>query len=543
MRTKRKFLIDALIDALTTPRRREEEEEEEDYLKVAMVSELTLRNERLVVRLAGWQNGLVALQRANPDLATAFTYYVASVPPLRATANLVLLQALFRAGCLPAVGGGVAMTPNHQSPAEPLLPAEVWAKIFSYLQPTNPPLDLNNGDVHLIGSLQAQRTFCGLPLVCKYFMDVLRRHPELPSCAVFRQELSSTHLASLGAWLHVHGLHIQSVTSTSKAQAENQQLLAALSRSNSKLETALFTLTSRQHISVLGCISHLRSCTLHGADMPGISFLDLASFQHLPHLKDLGLMHGRFCTVSAAAHLTQLSCSHCAVSVGFSQDSFVDTLIQLRVVHSIVRDLDDLGICACTALRDLKLSDCIITASKYQESLYIRRRVCVLNIPAGLSSLTDLTDLCIAIPSFAGEKVNLAWLYGLVTLERLQLDVCSCVTLNQGLEALTRLCVLSVSCAHDDIILAVDWASLAGLQKLEIYGYRIKLNNQLLGLSNLEQLTSVSIDKGRLADDTSKRVFAILVGALRADVCLELHGPANFLSDEITTNNAFAENA
>ncbi len=436
------------------------------------------------------------------------------------------------------------MNPSDQSPAELLLPAEVWAKIFSYLQPTNPPLDLNNGDVHQVGSLQAQRTFYTLPLVCKYFMDVLRRHPELPSCAVFRQELSSTHLASLGAWLRVHGPHIQSVTSTSKAQAVNQQLLAALSRSNSSLETALFTLTSWQHISLLGCILHLRSRTLHGADMQGTSFLDLASLKHLPHLKDLGLMHGHFCTVSAAAHLTQLSCSHCAISVGFSQDSFVDKLIQLRVVHSRVDDLDKLGICACKAVRDLKLSDCVISASKYQHSLYIRRTISLLTIPAGMSRLTNLTDLCIAIPNIVpGRKVNLAWLYGLVTLERLQLDVCSCVTLNQELEALTRLSVLSVSCAHDDIILAFDWASLAGLQKVEIYGDRIKVNNQLLDLLNLEQLTSVSIDERRLADDTSKRVFAILVQALRPGVCLELHGPACFWSKGIITNNAYAENA
>ena len=54
------------------------------------------------------------------------------------------------------------------------------------------------------------------------------------------------------------------------------------------------------------------------------------------------------------------------------------------------------------------------------------------------------------------------------------------------------------------------------------------MNLQLLGLLHLEQLTSISIDKGRLADDTSTRMFATLAGALRADVCLELHGPAIF---------------
>ncbi|KAL0026246.1 hypothetical protein WJX77_005611 [Trebouxia sp. C0004] len=46
------------------------------------------------------------------------------------------------------------------------------------------------------------------------------------------EELSSTHLTSLGAWLDVHAPHIQSAASTSKAQAVNQQLLAALSRSD-----------------------------------------------------------------------------------------------------------------------------------------------------------------------------------------------------------------------------------------------------------------------------------------------------------------------
>lgn len=240
-------------------------------------------------------------------------------------------------------------------------------------------------------------------------MDVLRRHPELPSCAVFRHELSNTQLVSLGAWLHVHGPHIHSVTSTSKAQAVDQQLLAALSRPNSKLEIALFS--RQQHISILGCISHLRSCTLHGADIPGLSFLNLASLKHLPHLKDLGLMHSQFCAVSAVAHLTQLSCSHCIISVGFSQDSFVDKLSQLRVVHSVVRDLDELGICACKAVQDLKLSDCIITASTYQQNLYIHRTVSLLNIPAGMSRLTNLTDLCIVIPNVTGEKVDLAWLY------------------------------------------------------------------------------------------------------------------------------------
>jgi len=461
-------------------------------------------------------------------------FVLPSVLPLRfvqgeiSASNLVLLQALFQTGniAVPADGGGVVMTPTHPSSAETLLPPEVWAKIFSYLQPSNPPLDLNDGHFQLTGSLQAQRTFCGLPLVCRFFMDVLRWHPELPSCAVFRQELSSTQLTSLGTWLDVHAPHIQSVISTSKAQAVNQHLMAALSRSDSKLETASFLLTSQLSITDLEFIYHLRSCTLHSADTQA-TFLDLAPLQYLPHLQDLGLMHGQFYSVSAAVHLTQLSCSHCNVFVDCSQASFVDRLIQLRVMHSMITDLDNLGICACKALRDLKLRDCIITAREAQHSLFICRSD-VPNIPAGMSSLTNLTDLCIAVPSIAGEKVNLAWLYGLVTLERLQLDVSGCVTLSQGLEALTRLSVLSVSCAHDNIILAVDWTSLAGLQKLEIYGYRIKVNLQLLGLLHLEQLTRVSIDKGRLADDTSRRVFATLVGALRADVCLELHGPAIF---------------
>lgn len=98
--------------------------------------------------------------------------------------------------------------------------------------------------------------------------------------------------------------------------------------------------------------------------MQGISFLDLASLQHLPHPKDLGLLHGRFRKVSAAVHLVQLSCSHCVVSVCSCQGSFVDTLIQLQVVHSTVVDLNDLGICACKALQDFKLSDCVTTASE-----------------------------------------------------------------------------------------------------------------------------------------------------------------------------------
>lgn len=81
-----------------------------------------------------------------------------------------------------------------------------------------------------------------------------------------------------------------------------------------------------------------------------------------------------------------------------------------------------------------------------------------------MSSLTNLADLCIAVPTIAGEEVNLAWLNGLVTLERLQLDVSSCVTLSQGLEALVRLSVLSVSCVQDCITLVVGWALMAVLQ-------------------------------------------------------------------------------
>ncbi|DBA92115.1 TPA: hypothetical protein ACH3X1_015841 [Trebouxia sp. C0004] len=129
-------------------------------------------------------------------------------------------------------------------------------------------------------------------------------------------------------------------------------------------------------------------------------------------------MYGRIYTVSAAVHLTQLSCSHCTLSVDSSQGSFVDRLIQLWVVHSKITDLYDLGICVCLALQGL--INCLITASEFQDSLDTRRSDYVLSIPAGMSSLTNLTDLCIAVPSVAGKKANLAWLYGLVTLERLQ---------------------------------------------------------------------------------------------------------------------------
>jgi len=130
-----------------------------------------------------------------------------------------------------------------------------------------------------------------------------------------------------------------------------EPLLAAVTKEHCSSSSASLFKFSVKTVSLLSCVTALKSCDLVG-DCSNQESLDVQALGALPHLVNLGLRDSMFDHVGKAAHLTQLRMLN-AIS-NFSKDrQYIDTLQMLHMVESSLLDIHAQGLLACKALRHL----------------------------------------------------------------------------------------------------------------------------------------------------------------------------------------------
>lgn len=440
---------------------------------------------------------------------------------------------------------------GHTSSGEAHLPEEMWARVFSYLQPL--PHNLLESPESYIGlpDIQAQRRFFQLPLVCQRFRDVFLGSADLPQVLVIQQNLSQSAFLGLRTWLQRHAAHLQSITSLCADDHTTESLLAILAMSHSRLTSASCIVHSTRQLAALGCLRHLTACTLQTS--PAIAGLELTPLQCLPSLQSLMLKRGRFANLSAITRLTSLSVFRCHVIMGSRK--FDTPLKKLIISESLVDGFGSNDMSSGQSLQHLTLINCTLR-SHQEHSLEISARLGPTIIPAGLSELTGLKVLHVSIAGGQAKALTVVWLFNLIHLESLKLVHPGKLILSEGMGALSRLASMSITCAcirqtarghcqkkPDAIVnsaphtvFAFDWRRLGALRHCEIYG-DFGVDLRLLGLAALTHLQSITFagHPWNRSSVSALAIFMYRIAALRPDVHIKMHEADGLLTDSVET--------
>ena len=449
--------------------------------------------------------------------------------------------------------------PGHSSSGEAHLPEEMWARVFSYLQPL--PHNLMESPEIYIGlpDIQAQRRFFQLPLVCQRFRDVFLGSADLPQVLVIQQNVSQSAFLGLRAWLQRHAAHLQSITSLCADDHTIESLLAILAMSHSRLTSASCIIHSTRQLAALGCLRHLTACTLQTS--PAIVGLELTPLQCLPSLQSLMLKRGRFTNLSAVTRLTSLSIFQCYVVMG--PRNFDMPLKKLFISESVMDGFGSNDMSSRQSLQHLTLINCTLRSPIQEHHLCISARDGGMSnrtgatiIPAGLSELTGLKVLHVSIACSQAKALTVLWLYNLIHLERLKLVHPGKLILSEGMGALSRLVSMSITCtpasqparghcqkkpnavvnSAPHTVFAFDWRRLGALRYCQIYG-DFGVDLRLLGVTALTHLQSITFagHPWNRSSVSALAIFMYRIAALRPDVHIKMHEADGLLTDSIET--------
>ena len=398
------------------------------------------------------------------------------------------------------------------------LPLEVWAKVFAHLQPRSPSKYQPFVRVQYY-DLAAQSRLCQLPSVCKSFKDVFKQHPELPCHVFLKEHFPVPLLPSLISWLQHRNTSIQSLTSACKDIQVMEEVCKALAGPWSRLAAISCKATSALQLTPWATCTRLKDCTLQAACDQGI---DLTPLQALLELESLRLCSGSFYNMSAPKHLTALDIANCDIVTGGL--GFVQTLLKLRVHKSQIKIISDPSLYACALLHTLDLVDCSILATGLDENIVIQTTL-DMSISDKLSCLRCLTHLTIDIRS-QSSHLDMQWLYQLTGLEHLQLKVCANVDLDERLQALSRLSVLSVETSRKPVwvLFAFDWCALTALQSVSICVDHFQCSTKMLALTKLKCLKAFTF-QGTPSGYATACIWSVLLyrlAGLRPDVVCEI---------------------
>ncbi|KAL3157218.1 hypothetical protein ABBQ38_001455 [Trebouxia sp. C0009 RCD-2024] len=415
----------------------------------------------------------------------------------------------------------------------------MWARVFSYLQPT--PHNFMESPCIFIGrpDLEAQRRFFRLPLVCRRFRNVFNGHVELPRILVVQQNLSLPAWSGMKTWLQRHAAHLQSITSLCAIDETIEEVLALLAMYQSCLTSASVVINSSRQLAALGCLRHLTACTLQsrGHKRYPVQWLDVTPLQDLPSLRSLVLKNGCFSWTSPVVDLLSLSIFQCQIRLC----SLAMPLQKLFISESSIDGLGSRELSTCHSLEHLTLINC--SAFSLADPYTGRQSL----ISTDLSELTGLKTLRLDFPAGQRKSLTMDWLYHLVHLEKLKLVHGSNLILSEGMGALCRLVSLSVDSTQrqpqDNLRSSVphtlfrfDWRKLRALRHVEVSGdYVVDL--RLLDLLTLKHLQHITFE-GHPLNRSSVSAFSIFMyrlAALRSDVHVEVHGAVDLLSDNMET--------
>ena len=203
----------------------------------------------------------------------------------------------------------------------------------------------------------------------------------------------------------------------------------------------------------------------------------------------------------------------------------VSSLQKLCIADATLRTLVPDRFAACPALKELQLESCDIRPLEGENWFDLDKdSLTIFPVLAGLSELKSLTlghasNSPAEVPDF-----DLSCLCSLTSLEFLQVSVeCSSVRLSAGLTALQSLSYLLIASkgGNDelDLKLELDWQQMKALQCLEIGDLLLSCDADILGLSSLQNLESLNLQRCQPYDTSALKHVSTLI------CCLAKHRP------------------
>lgn len=378
----------------------------------------------------------------------------------------------------------------------PNLPAELWAKVFTYIE----ELPENLGSWH---PSKQQKNQAQLQLVCKQFREVYASHPWLVQQLCLPLTLSSTSIPSLLAWLR-QNTSIRRLQSRCNPRIQEVVLAGIVLREACMQEVDLCHI-SEYSISLLGVFQSLETCRLR-CSTGEWEYLNLAPLGVLPKLNHL-VLHGKFCGLHHLARLTRLECEQADVS---DVQVFAPRLQHLEVHDSALFGMHPQGLSACTTLTRLVLRQAFLKGTTPEA--HINKALTV--VPANIELLTQLHTLHLSSYADFIRLSTFQWVSSLTSLQDLSISFHrSQVRMLQHVSPLTNLtCLAVVGLSVNDrplVSLDIEWQRLQALQELSICTVRAELGHVPAGLLLLQHLRQISF-AGSVVHGAN-RYFAALI--------------------------------
>ncbi len=381
------------------------------------------------------------------------------------------------------------------------LSQDLWAKVFSHLQPIPRP------DIHRNTAAIAKQYsyYHQLQLVCKRFCSVFLQNPALFSQLFLdsRSGLEQGSKISLFLWMRRYGASLRTID---VSDGFGDTVMAALTSEDHRLPSVGFKSPTTTTICLLSMFTALSFCNLCASE----SRVDLMPLHSLPHLGHLLLSYGQYTNVSVGK--LHYLCIECAKVTMFSTNCVL-VLKGLAVINGELVTLHSSGLTALTSLQDLVLKNSLIhmNADNVVDD-FDCRTLWTGRQPEGLSSLTRLTSLQVSSPSSC-----LKWVYQLTSLKALHV-VCfvRIIEVQEAISQLSNLTSLNFQGAADDtgqgingeldlsheprteflVNSGVKWQALSLLTQFRIDHATLNTGAELMGLVGLKHLQKVEFVGG-----------------------------------------------
>jgi len=398
--------------------------------------------------------------------------------------------------------------------ASQLLSVELWAKVFTYIYEESTDLLAipgSSSNCCLMHTLN-QANFQKLRLVCKAFdtafdRETFTRHLVIPKLK------SDQSLPSLLEFVRHHRGSLVAVIS-GFGSAPVDSVLAALSSASAPNLTALaFTDISRSSMHRLSAFTTVTSISLA---TPFAASTALCALKYLPSLTFL-FLSGLFDHLSAAVSLTELKLSSAFVTT--CECSFVTSLRKLAITGSLLLGIHPKGLSACNQLEVVMCRESHVPALQRPDSFCCDIETATQS-PAGWSSASHLTSLCIEVDCSPGDHIDLQWVFQITSLRHLDLDCLRSVHVPDELTLLTHLTYLKIWQSTDPdkrfcTSFKVNWQAMQNLHVLKICGM-YRFGRSILGLVQLTKLKAVHFVGCSPFDNTSAGCMTALAHALGA---------------------------
>lgn len=375
----------------------------------------------------------------------------------------------------------------------PNLTADLWAKVFTYIEELPETLGSWNPSKH-------QKNQAQLQLVCKQCREVYASHPWLVQRLYLPLTLSSTSIPSLLAWLR-QNTSVRRLQSSCNLRIQ-ELVLAGLVPLEACIQEVDLCYISEYSIPLLGVFQSLETCRLRRCTGRW-GHLNLAPLGVLPKLNYLVLL-GEFSGLHHLARLTRLECEQADIS---DVQVFAPRLQHLEVCNSALSGLHPQGLSACTALTKLVLRQAFLKGTNPEA--HINKALTV--VPANIELLTQLHTLHLCSYADPVRLSNFHWVSSLTSLQDLSITFHrSHVRMLQHASKLTCLAIVGRSVNDCPVVsLDIEWKRLQALQELSICTVRAELGHEPAGLLLLQHLRQISFAGSSVHG--ANRCFAALI--------------------------------